>query len=266
MTNSAELAYSVINDCVWLYRDPSHFVAPAITSTAFNYVIAAIYFWLPLSIPSPLASVCRKIFKCDPVSFFPGEQQPSVMAARQFPVLSRVSPTKSCWFWLHGFQLWTNPVAAKLPGFPCSMEAIAFFDMLRLETNVIPFFPCIGSFSSSINFPPLWLLACDGCRRREPVITFLSQRFAGHRGLNSNQHPGRDYSSSQKFFLQRMSCTAEANMPAPSRQHIPQLRDFCWADQHRLRDGYCCPLARLNSADRQAHLRMGPGVMTRLFL
>ena len=33
----------------------------------------------------------------------------------------------------------------------------------------------------------------------------------------------------------------------------------------RLRDGYCCFLARPLSADRQAHLRMKPGVMTRLF-
>ena len=30
-------------------------------------------------------------------------------------------------------------------------------------------------------------------------------------------------------------------------------------------DGYCCSLARYLSVDRQVHLRIGPGVMTRLF-
>ena len=33
-----------------------------------------------------------------------------------------------------------------------------------------------------------------------------------------------------------------------------------------MRDGYCCLLALLVSVDRQVHLRMGPGVMPRLFM
>ena len=52
---------------------------------------------------------------------------------------------------------------------------------------------------------------------------------------------------------------------AASREAFPHQDESERVDQAVKALGHLCPLARAMSADRQVHLRIGPGVMTRLF-